>query len=387
MMEVILGKLGEAALKGDNRRTFERILAENTRKAVAPFGAFDVHYAQSTFYIKPLEENCDVTGAYEAVKGVFGFTAVSRALGCEKTEQGIAELLRTRIAPLVAHKTFKVESRRSDKSFPLKSPQLSAMAGGVLLESSPGARVDVHQPQVTVFVEVREEYAFIHAGAERGAGGLPVGTGGKAMLLLSGGIDSPVAGYMTAKRGLRLCAVHFFSFPYTGERAKQKVMELAQMLAARCGGMTLCCVPFTRVQETIRDHCREELFTIVMRRFMMQISTRLAYKEHCRALVTGESLGQVASQTIDAIRCTDDATSMPVFRPLIGLDKMEIIERARAFGSLEVSERPYEDCCTVFTPRHPELRPKLEEIRQVQEQLPWEELVEEAVRATEFYKF
>ncbi len=380
MKEVILIKNGELALKGLNRGTFEEVLIKNLRWRLKPLGHFTFRKAQSTIYIEPQDADVDWDEVSERVAKVFGISAYSRACVVEKELTAIAEAAASYLErPLRRARTFKVEAKRADKKFPLTSPQLCAEVGAQLLRTYPHLKVDVHQPEVTVWVEVRDFAAYVHGPQLSGAGGMPVGTGGRAAVLLSGGIDSPVAAYMMAKRGIELAAVHFASPPYTSERAELKVKTLLQEVGEYAGRTSLYVVPFTHIQEEIGKHCPEELFTLIMRRFMMRIATRLAEQLGCGALITGESVGQVASQTIGALRCTDAVATLPVFRPVIGMDKEEIIAVARRIGTFETSIQPYEDCCTVFTPRHPRTRPRIEELEQAEAALPVEELVAEAV--------
>lgn len=388
MREIILIKYGEMALKGLNRSSFEDVLLRNIRRRLKYVGSFSYAKAQSTIYITPeaaTDEECAVLldQAMPRLKKIFGIAALSRALACEKDFADIS----SRAVPylhdvLSAAKTFKVEAKRADKGFPMKSPQICAELGGVLLSNFPHLKVNVNEPEITVTVEVRDTNAYIHAAKERGAGGLPVGTAGNAMLLLSGGIDSPVAGWMMAKRGLRVSAVHFAAPPYTSERARLKVETLCEKLTPWCGSMAFYCVPFTEIQEVLRRECPEEFFTILMRRLMMEIAQRIALQDDCGALITGESLGQVASQTLQALTCTDAVAQMPVLRPLIGMDKTEIVDISRKIDTFETSILPYEDCCTVFTPRHPKLRPKLEEIEEAQASVHWEDMIAQAVAGT-----
>ncbi|MCD7861404.1 MAG: tRNA 4-thiouridine(8) synthase ThiI [Oscillospiraceae bacterium] len=387
MQDMILLKQGEIVLKGLNRRRFEQRLVSNIARRLRPYGSFQVYTLQSTVYVEPQSDGCDMDGALEALKTVFGIVALTRAAACAKDRDAIVEKVVSYLAPAMRRaKSFKVETRRSDKSFPMTSIQLSQYVGGLLAEAFPDVAVDVHTPELVVNVEVRDRAAYVHAGAEPGAGGMPIGSNGTAVTLLSGGIDSPVSSYMIAKRGVRLIPVHFFSFPYTSEAAKEKVIALGRRLTPYCGQMRLAIVPFTRIQEEIRDKCPEPYFTILMRRFMMRIADRLARDNGCGALVTGENLGQVASQTMQALAVTEEVCTLPVLRPLIGFDKTEIVDRARKIGTYELSVLPYEDCCTVFTPRHPELRPELERARAVEAELDVEHLVEEAVRGTEYVR-
>lgn len=380
MKELVLVKVGEIALKGLNRRTFEDILKKNIRRSIKSAGRFEVTSAQSTIYVTPLEESADLDEACEKISKVFGIVAYSRACLCKKDMQSITENAFEYLEDeLMAAKTFKVQAKRSDKKFPLKSPEICMELGGQILSKFPHLKVDVHNPEVTVTVEVRDFGAYVHGCALRGAGGIPVGTGGKAAILISGGIDSPVAAYMMAKRGIELTAIHFASPPYTSERAEQKVIKLLQKVSLYSGAIKMITVPFTEIQETIKNKCPEELFTIIMRRLMMQMSQIIAKQEDCTALITGESLGQVASQTIHAMECTDEATDMLVFRPLIGMDKEEIIDISRKIDTFETSILPYEDCCTVFTPKHPRTRPVLKFVKQAQADGQFENMIEDSL--------
>ncbi len=380
MREIILLKLGEMVLKGLNRSTFEHVLMKNIKRRMARIGKFEVRIAQSTVYIVPQQDDIDMDEAVEAVKKIFGVITFSRACECEKTMDSILETAAEYLAPQLEEiHTFKVESKRSDKTFPLKSPEISAQLGGYLLKKFPHLRVDVHHPDLEITVEVRDFAAYVRGGVIPGAGGIPVGTGGRAAVLISGGIDSPVAAWSIAKRGVELTAIHFASPPYTSERAEQKVVSLLERVAEYAGRMTMFTVPFTHIQEEIRDKCPEDLFTLIMRRFMMRIAQIIARREECAALVTGESLGQVASQTIQAIACTDAAASMPVFRPLIGMDKAEIVALSRKIDTFDISIQPYEDCCTVFTPKHPRTRPDLRVLEEAESLLDVDALVEECL--------
>ena len=380
MKEILLCKYGEIVLKGANRRYFEDTLCKTLRFRAKHFGKFEITRSQSTIVIEPKDEYADLDGMFETTSKVFGIVGISRCAVCEKSMDAIAETVREYVPQfLLGKKTFKVESKRSDKRFPLNSMQISAEIGGVLLSEMPSLRVDVRNPEIVVHVEVREFAAYIHAGQFRGAGGMPVGTNGKAMLLLSGGIDSPVAGYMIAKRGVQLEAVHFESFPYTSERARDKVIRLAHEVAQYAGSFNLHIVSLTHIQEELVKNCEEDYFTLILRRYMMAIADRLANRLECGGLITGESLGQVASQTMQAIGVTDPVATLPVFRPCIGLDKEEIIQIARRIDTFETSIEPYEDCCTVFTPKHPKTRPVLEQVLEQQNRLDFEALVEEAL--------
>ena len=387
MNDIILLKQGEIVLKGLNKKYFEQRLAANAARRIKPYGQFHIYTIQSTIYVEPQSDDCDMDGAFEALKTVFGVVALTRAAACEKSAEAIAAKAIDYLGGAMrAAKSFKVETRRSDKSFPMTSIQLSQYVGGELAEAFPDTAVDVHDPELTVHVEVRDLAAYVHSAPVPGAGGMPVGSNGSAVTLLSGGIDSPVSSYMIAKRGVRLIPLHFWAFPYTGVAAKEKVVALAQQLTAYCGRMRLCVVPFTHIQEEIRDKCPEEYFTIIMRRFMMRIADRIAADNGCGALVTGENLGQVASQTMAAMGVTEAVTSLPVLRPLIGFDKEEIIRLARRIGTFETSILPYEDCCTVFTPRHPALKPTLEKVEDTEAVLDVDALVSEAVMGVEHVK-
>ncbi|MCQ2413603.1 MAG: tRNA 4-thiouridine(8) synthase ThiI [Clostridia bacterium] len=377
--EVILCKYGEIILKGANRQTFESSLVKELRRRASPFGIFKIYYLQSTLYIEPKNDECDMDGMYETAKKVFGIVAVNRAAVCEKSMEAIVATARAYLpAKLAGKKTFKVDAKRSDKRFPLTSPQICQEIGGVVLSTVRGIKVDVHNPEVTVGVEVRDEYAFIRAGQEAGAGGLPPRSAGRGLLLLSGGIDSPVAGCMMAKRGLEIEALHFESFPYTSERAREKVMTLAQEMTEFCSRIHVHVISLTHVQEELRDRCEEDYFTILLRIFMMKLAERVAAEYKCDCLVTGESLGQVASQTLKAIRVTDSVVDLPVFRPCIGMDKSEIVIEARKYGTFDTSILPFEDCCTVFTPRHPKTQPRMEAVQEELRKVDFEGLLDEA---------
>ena len=380
MNEIFLLKLGEIVLKGQNKKQFENKLRQNVRRRMKPFGEFDVYILQSTVYVQPMNESCDVDGAWEACHYIFGVVSLCRCRPCEKNLDSIFDAVEAYLGDdLDCAVSFKVESKRSDKSFPLTSIGISQEIGGRLAEAHPHLKVDVRHPAYTVYVEVRDLAAYVHGPAEPGAGGLPTGVGGRAAVLLSGGIDSPVAAYMIAKRGVELECVHFFSYPYTSEQAKEKVLELARLVTRYCGRMTVNVVGFTAIQEAIRDKCPEEYFTLIMRRFMMRISQRIAQMHGCKCLVTGENLGQVASQTMEAMGVTAAVVDLPIFTPLIGMDKEEIVTIARRIGTLETSILPYEDCCTVFTPRHPCTRPKVEDVREAEAALDVDALVARAL--------
>ena len=379
MNEVLLCKYGEIVLKGANRAYFEDMLCKELRKRAKKCGNFEILRAQSTVYVEPQDDFCDMDAMLLEAQKVFGIVAIARAYVCEKSIESISEAAREFIAPEIRkYKTFKVEAKRSDKRFPLDSMELSREIGGVLLETNPRVKVDVRNPDVIVKVEVRERAAYIYAGHHKGAGGMPVGTNGKGLLLLSGGIDSPVAGYMMAKRGVRLEAVHFESFPYTSERALQKVLDLAKIVSDYSGEIYVHIISLTHIQEELVKHCNEEYFTLLLRRYMVALSNKVAKRYDCGALITGESVGQVASQTMQAIGVTDAVAEIPVFRPCIGMDKEEIVQISRKIGAFETSILPYEDCCTVFTPKHPKTKPELDKVVAEENKLPFDELVEEA---------
>lgn len=380
MKEIILAKVGETALKGLNRKVFEDMLIKNIKRKIHKLGKFEVVSSQSTIRITPLDDDIDMDDTAEAVGKVFGVVAYSRACIAEKDLEEIKKCAAEYLADIFEeHVSFKVESKRSDKKFPYGSPEISKEVGGFLADTFPNITVDVHNPDYIVTVEVRDFAAYIHANVVEGAGGLPVGSGGKAAILISGGIDSPVAAYMMAKRGIELTAIHFASPPYTSERAEEKVKTLLELVSDYSGRITMMTVPFTKIQEEIQKNCPEELFTIIMRRLMMNIANRIAEQNGCQALITGESLGQVASQTIGALACTDEAAKMPVFRPLIGMDKKEIIAIAHKINTFKTSCLPYEDCCTVFTPRHPRTRPKIDLVKKAEAQVEWEDMIKEAI--------
>ncbi len=382
MKEIILCKYGEIVLKGANRASFEAMLLRELKFRVGLCGSFKIWKSQSVICIAPLDEFADIDMAFEAASRTFGIISLCRAVECEKSLDAICATAKEYLPKFLAgKKTFKVESKRADKTFPLTSLELSAQVGGAVLSACPYLRVNVRTPDVTVLVEIREESAYIHAGQVKGAGGIPVGSSGRGLLLLSGGIDSPVAGYMMAKRGVKLEAIHFESFPYTSERAKEKVMELASLMTKYTGGINLHVISLTHIQEELKRACEEDYFTLLLRRFMMTIAQKIAEKYDCRALITGESLGQVASQTMEAIGVTDSAVSIPVFRPCIGLDKEEIVVTSRNIGTFETSILPYEDCCTVFTPKHPKTRPELHKVKAEEAKIDFDALVCEALES------
>ena len=384
MKEIILIKNGEIALKGLNRGNFEDMLIKNCKRRLRKVGSFKFSKAQSTIYVTPAQEDIDLDEAMDCLSTVYGIAALCRSAVCEKDMQVICTTAAEYLADqLAAVKTFKVETKRSDKRFPLPSPKISAEVGGYLLSKFHNLKVDVHNPDLVVTVEVRDFGAYVHAGQTPGAGGIPVGSGGRAALLISGGIDSPVAGCMMAKRGLEVIGIHFASPPYTSDRALYKVEQLVQKMTRWCGRIYMYVVPFTKIQEEIRDKVPEDYFTLVMRRFMMRISEEIALRENCGALITGESLGQVASQTMQALGCTDIVTTLPVLRPVIGMDKEEIVAFSRKIDTFEISIQPYEDCCTVFTPAHPKTKPKVADLEEIEKALDMEGLIREAVEGAE----
>ena len=381
--EILLLKLGEVVLKGLNRRSFEDKLVSNVRRRMKPCGSFQIYIRQSTIYVEPQTEDCDMEAAFKAARQVFGIVTVARAVPCAKEMDAIVETAKTYLADEFAKaRTFKVESRRADKQFPMNSIQISQYVGGELGEFF-NIKADMHHPDLTVYVEIREKHAYVHAPSVPGAGGLPIGMGGRAVSLLSGGIDSPVASYMMAKRGVQLEMIHFASPPYTSEQAREKVLQLARELVPWCGRLTVHVVPFAEIQEEIRRSCPEDHFTLIMRRFMMRLADALAHELGCGALVTGECLGQVASQTMAALAVSEDAATLPVLRPLIGMDKEEIV---RHIGTFDTSILPYEDCCTVFTPRHPKTKPHVEEVREMEQALDVAGLVRRAMENRDIVK-
>ena len=384
MKEIFLLKLGEIVLKGANKRQFEDKLRQNVRRRMRPYGNFDVYLMQSTIYVEPMDEEADIEGAWDACSTIFGVVSLCRCRACEKDLDCIFQTVEEYLGDdLDCAESFKVESKRSDKRFPLTSIGISQAIGGRVAEAHPNCRVDVHNPAYTVYVEVRDLAAYVHGPAVPGAGGLPTGVGGRAMCLLSGGIDSPVAAYMMAKRGVEIECVHFFSYPYTSELAKNKVLELARLVTRYCGRMTVNVVSFTQIQEAIRDNCPEEFFTLIMRRFMMEISQRIGQEHGCEALITGVNLGQVASQTMQAMAVTGAVVDVPIFMPLVGMDKEEIVTIARKIGTMQTAILPYEDCCTVFTPKHPKTKPNLNQLIHAEKNLDREALILQAIENTE----
>ena len=381
MDKIILLKYGEIILKGLNRPKFEKILVQNISQYIDKTKV-KVWRAQATIYVEPLSEDVDMSELAVKLSKVFGVVAVALADVVPKDINAICEKA-AEVAARTKGNTFKVEAKRADKKFPYKSPEICMQAGGYVLSKNHHLKVDVHNPDYVINVEIRDFAAYVYSEKIQGVGGMPIGTNGKATLLLSGGIDSPVAGYMIAKRGVELNAVHFYSYPYTSERAKEKVLDLAQILADYCGEINVHIVPFTEIQLAINEKCPEEQLTVIMRRIMMQIADNIASDTGSYALITGESIGQVASQTIQALAVTNAVVNMPVFRPLIGMDKDEIIQISRKIGTFETSILPYEDCCTVFTPKHPTTKPNIERIKQSESKLDIEPMIKTAIENTE----
>ena len=385
MKEIILIKDGELSLKGLNRRNFEDKMVATIRRRLKGLGKVTVERAQSAIYIKPQDDDFDFNEALDRMSRIFGIAAFSRACVCEKNIDDILAKAPEYLADtLQGIKTFKVEAKRADKAFPLTSPEISREVGAALLRAFPHLKVDVHNPQEVITVEVRDYAAYVRGGQIKGAGGLPVGTAGRAQVLISGGIDSPVAAYTMAKRGVVLNAIHFASPPYTSVRAEQKVKDLLAKVARYSGVIKLAVVPFTEIQEEIGKHCPEDYFTLIMRRMMMRIACRVSEADGCLGLITGESLGQVASQTLPAIAATDEVCTMPVLRPLIGMDKEEIIAISKKIDAFETSILPYEDCCTVFTPKHPHTKPKPGQCEEAEKDLDIEPLIERAIAGIEY---
>ena len=384
MERVLLVRYAEIHLKGLNRPFFERLLVDRIKQALHPVAA-RVEREQGRIFVYGIGEE-DLSDSMDKLQRVFGIHSISSACCVDKAWDAIREAAIAEAKPYADENeslTFKCFARRSDKRFPMTSEQLCRELGHELLEAYPNLSVDVHHPKLSVTVEIRQQNAFVYTNEIMGAGGMPVGSNGKAMLLISGGIDSPVAGYMIAKRGVLLDAVHFYSYPYTSERARDKVIELTKLVSRYAGTINLYLVPFTDIQLTIYDKCPSTETTVLMRRLMMKIAERIAKDTGSLALITGESIGQVASQTIESLCVTDDAVSMPVFRPLIGFDKEEIIDKAQKIGTFETSILPYEDCCTVFVPKHPVTKPKVDRLRESEALVDFEPMIEEAIAKTE----
>lgn len=388
MREIILAKYGEIALKGENKSTFEDMLLRNIKRRLKKVGKFDYSRRQSTIYIEPSEDGADIDEAVRKLKNVFGIGAIQRCAVFPKDFSAVVNSLGDYLADaLGGAKTFKIEAKRSDKTFPMKSPEIQQRLGDAVLDAFPHLGVDVHDPEVTVRLEIRDNGAYLSAERITGAGGMPVGSSGKALLMLSGGIDSPVAGYMMAKRGLVVDCIHYVSPPYTSERARLKVEKLCEEMTEFCGDIIFYCVPFTEIQEALRDNCPEEYFTVLMRRLMVKIANRICARDGYGAIITGESLAQVASQTMPALYCTNAAAEFPVFRPLIGMDKIEITEISRKIATYETSILPYEDCCTVFSPKHPRTKPKYDEVLAAENSFDFDKMIDEAVANIEVKRF
>jgi len=385
MRKIILVRYGEIILKGLNRPVFEDKLIGNIKSAILKSGDARIFKSQGRIYIEPQIDDYDFDYVIDKVTKIFGVVSVSPVWKIDTDYDKIKSTVLGLASELVeqfGYKTFKLETKRGNKRFPMQSPEISADVGGHILENLQGLTVDVRNPDFVIYLEVRES-SYVYSEIIKAHGGMPLGSNGKALLLLSGGIDSPVAGWMMGKRGVEIEAVHFYSYPYTSERAKQKVVDLAQILSQYCGKFKLHVVPFTEIQLAINDNCPEEQLTIIMRRIMMRIAEIIARKNGSMALITGESMGQVASQTMQSLYCTDAAVNMPVFRPLIGMDKVEVVDMARKIDTFETSILPYEDCCTVFVAKHPQTKPKLEKIMQSEEAVDFEPLIEKAVAETE----
>lgn len=388
MKEIILAKYGEIALKGENKSTFEDMLLRNIKRRLKKVGKFDYSRRQSTIYIEPSEDGADIDEAVRKLKNVFGIGAIQRCAVFPKDFSAVVNALGEYLADaLGGAKTFKIEAKRSDKTFPMKSPEIQQRLGDAVLVAFPHLGVDVHDPEVTVRLEIRDNGAYLSAERITGAGGMPVGSSGKALLMLSGGIDSPVAGYMMAKRGLVVDCIHYVSPPYTSDRARLKVEKLCEEMTEFCGDIIFYCVPFTEIQEALRDNCPEEYFTVLMRRLMVKIANRICERDGYGAIITGESLAQVASQTLPALYCTNAAAEFPVFRPLIGMDKIEITEISRKIATYETSILPYEDCCTVFSPKHPRTKPKYDEVLAAESSFDFDKMIDEAVANIEVKRF
>lgn len=383
MKELIMVKYGEIALKGINKKNFEDMLQSNIKRRLKKLGQFGYERMQSTIYIEPLDEDSDVDEAVEALKKVFGIGAIQKCAVYPKDIETVKANLGEYLSDTLENaKTFKIEAKRADKTFPLTSPEIQQQLGDAVLDAFPNIGVDVHSPEVTVRLEVRDNGAYLSAKRITGAGGMPVGSSGKALLMLSGGIDSPAAGYMMAKRGLVVDCIHYISPPYTSNMALTKVRKLCEEMTEFCGDIMFYCVPFTEIQEAIRDNCPEEYFTVIMRRLMVKIANWFCKKDGYGAIITGESLAQVASQTLRAIGCTNAAAELPIFRPLIGMDKIEITDIARKIGTFETSILPYEDCCTVFSPKHPRTKPHLEDVLKAESAFDFEPLIKKAITGT-----
>jgi tRNA uracil 4-sulfurtransferase len=385
LKKIILIRYGEVLLKGLNRPFFERKLVKNIKFALKGFNKTRIEKMRGRIFVKPVNTDFDFDGAVKELCKVFGIVSVSPVFKIQSDFNDIKDNVVTMISDILKnknHKTFKVETKRGDKNFPLNSQEINAELGEHILNSFPQLSVDIHNPSLMIYVEVREN-TYIYSEVIKAYGGLPVGTNGKSLLLISGGIDSPVAGWMMLKRGVEISAVHFYSYPYTDERSKDKVLKLVKILAEYGGRIKLYIVPFTEIQINIRDNCPDDERIIIMRRCMMKISEIIAKKDDAYALITGESMGQVASQTIQSLAVTNESVGIPVFRPLIGFDKNEVIEIARKINTFETSILPYEDCCTAFVPKHPETKPVLSDILMSENKLDIDGLIKNAVDNTE----
>ncbi len=382
---IFIVRCGEVALKGMNKPYFERMLAERIRKNLSEFEGTEVQRHEGLIYVRA-DKKFEKEKLIRQISRVFGVASISPAVEAESDLDAIGEEAVKYMKELIETKgikTFKVEAKRADKNFPVKSPDIARIIGAKVLIGCKVLKVDVHNPDVHLFVDLRHDKSYIYQQKIAGFGGLPLGTNGKGMVLLSGGIDSPVAAWMMAKRGMLIEAVHFHSYPYTSQRAQEKVEELARIVASYCGNFKMHVINLLPVQEQIVQHCPEEETTILVRRFMMRIAEKIAEKNKAMMLITGENLGQVASQTAEALVVTDASVSMPVMRPLIAMDKVDIMEKAEEIGTFETSILPYEDCCTVFLPKHPTTKPKLERIEASESRLDVEGLVSAAVDSEE----
>jgi len=388
LKEVILVRIGEVVLKGLNRSSFERKLVYNIKEGIGTIGEVKVFNSQGRIYVEPVEDNYNFDYAIDKIIKIFGVVSVSIAFKVESDFDKIKELTKIYVEGLLRktkYKTFKVETKRGDKRFPLDSPAISREIGAHILDNFKELTVDVKTPDFILNVEVRES-SYVYSGKVNAFGGLPVGTSGTGLLLLSGGIDSPVAGWMMAKRGLKISAIHFYSYPYTSERSKEKVIDLTKIISKYCMGIDLFIVPFTQIQVMINENFPQDLSTVILRRFMMRIAERIAYDNNYNTIITGECLGQVASQTIQSIHATNSVVTMPILRPLIGMDKQEVVDMAIKIGSYETSILPYEDCCTVFVAKHPKTRPNINKILEYESKVDYNELVENAVRDVEILR-
>jgi len=382
---IFIVRYGEVALKGMNKPYFERMLVERLKKLLKKFEGISVRKHEGLIFVRA-DKSFNKQDIIGEISKVFGVASISPAVECESTMEAIGEAAIAYMLEAIDErgiKTFKVEAKRADKNFPVKSPEIGRQIGAAVLKGCKVLKVDVHNPDCLLFVNVRHDKSYIYQDKIAGFGGLPLGTNGKGLSLLSGGIDSPVATWMMAKRGMMIEAVHFHSYPYTSQRAQEKVEELAAIVATYCGRFKLHVINLLPIQEQIVENCPEEETTILVRRFMMRIGQKIAEKTGCGMLITGENLGQVASQTAEALVVTDASVTMPVMRPLIAMDKVDIMDKAQEIGTYETSIQPYEDCCTVFLPKHPSTKPKLEKILASESKLDCESLIEAAVSSEE----